>query len=177
MNRNRNANKPYSILVGVDFSDLGELALLEAESLAQLRRPCHLHVVHVVQYIPSSEQSDIALELATADSEKTDGRDSNLLRTYVKKVLSQREESESDVAESAIPNLTTHTQLGSPAEAIAQLATDLEVDLVIVGTHGHRGITRLLLGSVAEGVVRTAPCPVLVVRPTGTTSVEELAQT
>jgi hypothetical protein len=42
---------------------------------------------------------------------------------------------------------------------------DVEADLVVVGTHGRRGLTRLMLGSVAEGTVRLAPCPVLVVRP------------
>jgi len=48
---------------------------------------------------------------------------------------------------------------------VAQLASDLEAELVVVGTHGRRGLRRLLLGSVAEGVVRLSPCPVLVVRP------------
>jgi hypothetical protein len=52
-----------------------------------------------------------------------------------------------------------------PAAAIAQLAADLEADLVLVGTHGRRGFSRVLLGSVAEGVVRLAPCPVMVMRP------------
>ena len=51
------------------------------------------------------------------------------------------------------------------AEEIAQLAADLEADLVVVGTHGRRGLSRLLLGSTAEATVRLAPCPVLVVRP------------
>jgi hypothetical protein len=48
---------------------------------------------------------------------------------------------------------------------VAQLAADLEADLVVVGTHGRRALARMLLGSVAELTVRLAPCPVLVVRP------------
>ena len=55
--------------------------------------------------------------------------------------------------------------LDTPAFEIAQLATDLEADLVIVGTHGRRALSRLVLGSVAEVAVRLAPCPVLVMRP------------
>ncbi len=58
-----------------------------------------------------------------------------------------------------------HLRLEAPAQELAQIAADLEADLVVVGTHGRRGIARLLLGSVAEAVVRLAPCPVLVVRP------------
>jgi hypothetical protein len=58
-----------------------------------------------------------------------------------------------------------HLRLDAPATEIAQMAADLEADMVVVGTHGRRGIARLLLGSVAEAVVRLAPCPVLVVRP------------
>ncbi|MBK7583241.1 MAG: universal stress protein [Myxococcales bacterium] len=61
--------------------------------------------------------------------------------------------------------LTTHLRSNRAAEAIAQLASDVEAELVVVGTHGRRGAQRYLLGSVAEGTVRLAPCAVLVVRP------------
>jgi hypothetical protein len=61
--------------------------------------------------------------------------------------------------------IVSHVRFDSPAHEIADLAQDLEAHLVIVGTHGKRGLSRVLLGSVAEGVVRMAPCPVLVVRP------------
>jgi hypothetical protein len=61
--------------------------------------------------------------------------------------------------------IVTHVRLDAPAEEIAQLAADLEADLVVVGTHGRRGLSRMLMGSVAEGVVRLSPCTVLVVRP------------
>ena len=58
-----------------------------------------------------------------------------------------------------------HLRTDSPAFEVAQLAADLEADLVIVGTHGRRALARMLVGSVAELTVRLAPCPVLVVRP------------
>jgi hypothetical protein len=61
--------------------------------------------------------------------------------------------------------IRAHLRLEAPAQEIAQIAADVEADLVVVGTHGKRGLARLLLGSVAEAVVRLAPCPVLVVRP------------
>src|SRR5690606_23485482 len=59
----------------------------------------------------------------------------------------------------------TYLSTDYPAQAVIQLANDLEADMVVVGTHGRQGFRRFLLGSVAEGVVRTAHCPVLVVRP------------
>lgn len=52
----------------------------------------------------------------------------------------------------------------SPPDAIVSYAEDHDIDLVVVGTHGRRGLQRLLIGSVAEEVLRTAPCPVLTVR-------------
>jgi nucleotide-binding universal stress UspA family protein len=56
-------------------------------------------------------------------------------------------------------------RVGSPAAEIIQAASDLKADLVCIGTHGRGGIAHLLLGSVAEKVVRQAPCPVLTIRP------------
>jgi universal stress protein family protein len=58
-----------------------------------------------------------------------------------------------------------HVRIGSPDVEIAQLASDVAADWVVVGTHNHTGLERLLLGSVAASLVRNAPCPVLVCRP------------
>ena len=54
---------------------------------------------------------------------------------------------------------------GDSRELINQTAKEVHADLIVMGTHGRRGVSRALLGSVAENVVRTAPCPVLTVRP------------
>jgi universal stress protein A len=56
-------------------------------------------------------------------------------------------------------------RVGSPAGEIVATANDLKADLVCIGTHGRGGIAHFLLGSVAEKVVRQAPCPVLTIRP------------
>ena len=55
---------------------------------------------------------------------------------------------------------------GDPAERVLETARALEADLIVMGTHGHRGLSRLVLGSVAERVVRESPVPVLTVRAT-----------
>jgi nucleotide-binding universal stress UspA family protein len=58
-----------------------------------------------------------------------------------------------------------HLAAGDPAREITQVAATLHADLVVVGTAGRKGLARLALGSVAENVVRSAGCPVLVARP------------
>ncbi len=59
---------------------------------------------------------------------------------------------------------TSEVSRGAPAAAIVQAASDRAVDLIVIGTHSRTGLAHLILGSVAEHVVRTAPCPVLTVR-------------
>jgi len=54
---------------------------------------------------------------------------------------------------------------GHPAERIVALATAVDADVIVLGTHGRTGLKRIVLGSVAEEVVRRAPCTVMVIRP------------
>jgi hypothetical protein len=58
-----------------------------------------------------------------------------------------------------------HVRLGDPAEALHQVAVDVDADLIGVGTHARAGVERLLLGSVAEALIRRAHVPVLVAQP------------
>ena len=61
-------------------------------------------------------------------------------------------------------DVTTTTQVGQPSRTIVEYAEDHDVDHVVIGSHGRRGLSRVLLGSVAELVVRRSPVPVTVVR-------------
>ncbi len=56
---------------------------------------------------------------------------------------------------------------GSPVKEIVRYARTQNIDLIVISTHGRTGLAHVLMGSVAENVVRTAPCPVLTVRPAG----------
>ena len=92
--------------------------------------------------------------------------------------VAEREEVESELREDGEKNLNFVVDLakkqgvkasfqiakGLPFEQIVHLATDLEVDLIVMGTYGRRGADRILIGSVAERVIRYSPCPVLVVK-------------
>ena len=60
--------------------------------------------------------------------------------------------------------------LGSPSHEIVKSAAAEKVDLIVIATHGRTGVSRLFIGSVAERVVRTAPCPVMTIRPMAVTS-------
>jgi len=69
-----------------------------------------------------------------------------------------------DAASKAGVAVETRIEAGIPFEDIVRLAREVSADLIIMGTHGRTGMSHLLLGSVAEKVVRRAPCPVLTVR-------------
>ena len=60
--------------------------------------------------------------------------------------------------------VTTETVIGMPSRAIVEWAENNDVDGIVIGSHGRKGVTRVLLGSVAESVVRRSPVPVTVVR-------------
>lgn len=162
MNSSQPKEEPYVILVGIDFSPLSDLALERACDLAGTRRPCHLHVVHV-------ESRTARLYAAGALAPPVDAQAADLtqqstrLGEHVEEIVRRWRDAHSGPP--AFERLTTHIRLEPTAESIAQLASDMEANLVIIGTHGRRGARRFLLGSVAEATVRLATCDVLVVRP------------
>jgi universal stress protein A len=90
----------------------------------------------------------------------------------VQKIRREDEEEErgilQEIADAAAPlgvAVETRIVTGTPVEQILRLAKELAVDLIIMGTHGRTGFSHVFMGSVAETVVRRAPCPVLTVRP------------
>ena len=63
------------------------------------------------------------------------------------------------------PKIATHVTMGSPADKIVEFAKQEKIDLIIMGTHGRKGLERTIFGSVCDKVVRNAPCPVLTINP------------
>jgi nucleotide-binding universal stress UspA family protein len=158
-----NPEKPYVIVVGVDYSPASDLALEQAFELAAARANAEVHIVNVVRLYGNQALVDAAaapgfsaISLADANAQ---------LIAYVERRHQAYRASQAQDGSARVQRVISHLRLEAPAEEIAQTAADLEADLVVVGTHGRRGISRLLLGSVAEAVVRLAPCPVFVVRP------------
>jgi nucleotide-binding universal stress UspA family protein len=73
-------------------------------------------------------------------------------------------------AEPAEVGVTRLVVVGSPSHEIVKVATAEKVDLIVIATHGRTGLSHLVMGSVAERVVRTAPCPVMTIRPVAVTA-------
>jgi nucleotide-binding universal stress UspA family protein len=155
------SEKPYLVVVGVDYSPASDLALEQAFELAMARPKAEVHIVNVVRLYgnqalmdaPTTQAGFVAVSLADAKAQ---------LDAYVERQKTAFGKSKNG---SRMQAVVAHLRLEAPAEEIAQIAADLEADVIVVGTHGRRGVARLLLGSVAEAVVRLAPCPVFVVRP------------
>jgi universal stress protein A len=147
----------YTIVAAVDYSELGTAALDAAINLSALHPNSEVHVVHVDSKFgaPKEQGQDDSGALAHSAA----------ALDHLEKVCNERLAAFREAqGEPRLQRLSTHFRFGKPATQIVQLAVDFDADVVIVGTHGRKGITRLVLGSVAEQVVRHAPCPVLVVR-------------
>lgn len=145
------------ILVPVDFSEPSRRAL---DYAAELARPLDaaievLHVAEIPVFVPcaslpeagASDQSLVAVVRESAEA---------LLATFV-----------GEATERGVPVRASRLELGAPAHVITEVARSGDYDLIVMGTHGRTGLSHALLGSVAERVVRQAPCPVLSVRPAG----------
>jgi len=158
-------SKPYVILVGIDYSTASELALQQALELAAAHPNAELHVVHVVLVFDSPASGGVA----SSDNiglPSIAPRAYEQLQTYVGVSLGAFDKRQNGSAGRPL-RVSSHLRFHAPAQEIAQLAADLEADLVVVGMHGQGSFARFFLGSVAENVTRLAPCPVLVFRPKG----------
>lgn len=147
----------FTIVVGIDFSETGNLALEQAFAMADRQPGAEPHVVYVASSYGPMLRLELTDDVKTVNLEEA----SDFVRKHVEEHLGAFRAKYS----ARFARAVTHVRVGSPADEIAQLAADLDADLVMVGTHGRRGVRRLLLGSVAEGTMRLARCPVLVVRP------------
>jgi nucleotide-binding universal stress UspA family protein len=140
------------VLVAVDFGDLSEGAVRAAAALAARGACRELHMVHVLSPPPTGGLGESPTERAVGFIQLMEASRARL-------------DALGSTVSDSVERLTINVRVGRPDVEIAQLASDLEVDVVVVGTHGKKGIERLVLGSVAESVVRNAPCPVFVYRP------------
>ncbi len=134
--------KLSKILVPTDFSHSGDAALELATMLAR-DTGAQIEIVHV-------EESPLAYgggEMYYGIPEPNAGELRNMLLKIVP----------------ADPSIgyRHHLLMGDPADALTRFAADEGIDMIVMGTHGRSGLMRILMGSVAEAVVRRATCPVL----------------
>jgi universal stress protein A len=138
--------KTKKILVPVDFSEWSEVALAQAEALARAQQ-AELLIVHVHE--PVAVYTDMGVGAFPVETS----------REALWNMLREVQPTDRDLA------VTYRLLEGQPAEEIVRCAEQEEATMIVISTHGRRGLTRMLMGSVAESVVRHATVPVLTVKP------------
>ena len=139
------------ILIGTDFSEPSAAALRTAMELAR-RLGAELFIVHVEEPLPAYAFSEGGLpDLPRLQQE---------VRGWAERELEQLA---TQARDAGVP-VRTAVLFGTPANTIVETARSEGIDLVVVGTHGRTGLAHVLIGSVAERIVRQAPCPVLTVK-------------
>jgi len=147
--------KIKKILFPTDFSRCAEQALAHSAFLAE-KYEAEIHVLHVVTLF---EDQPSAISDGISETEEMIRKLEDIAEKQLNKVVDSHGADDMKIITSTKRGIST-------APTILEFASDNNIDLIIMGTHGRRGIEHLLLGSVAEEVVRMSTCPVLTVRET-----------
>jgi universal stress protein A len=150
----------HKIVYPTDFSTAGEMAFDAAQRLARDSQALLL-IVHVVD--PAT--------IPTAGVAPIPGAMGGVALSEDRQNAMKQARDELEQVVPGDPNIRFEHRLveGHPGEQIPSLAEDEQADLIVMGTHGRSGVKRLLMGSVAETVVRRANCPVLTLRQSAST--------
>ncbi|MEO1671919.1 MAG: universal stress protein [Cyanobacteria bacterium J06631_2] len=134
-----------SVLVPIDFSEWSYEAIAPAKEYVESET--NLTLIHVLTPL---HPADPAAMWNTLDDEQR--------KQKVKAFLAEK------LGEMGYEEVQIEVKLGDPSTEIVDFAKEIAVDLIVLPSHGKKGISRFLLGSVAERVVRLSPCPVLVIK-------------
>lgn len=152
----RDMNIPKKILVATDFSQTSGAALEYAVAIG-VQLGAVVHVVHSYELpvvgFPASLM-EITAEMASRIIDAANAAISGIAEKYAERGIA----------------IETSLEQAAPREGVLRAAKRVGADLIVLGTHGRRGISRALIGSVAEYVVRTSPIPVLTVHAEPTTT-------
>jgi nucleotide-binding universal stress UspA family protein len=140
--------QPYVILCALAFDETGDLALDEAVRFAGHVSHSELHVIHV-----APDLGDVQSDTPTT------------IRSQVDQAPALMEERVKRAGAGTPLQVRGHIRHGTPVEAILRTAGELDADLLIIGSHRRRGMEKLVLGSVAERILREARCAVLTALP------------
>lgn len=145
------------IVTPIDFSDNSKII---AESAAYMagKFEAEMYLVFVVQnfedysgfFVPQMSMPNLESELVEGAEEK--------MEAFCKELQQKCDEY-------GVAKLETRVFMGDVAEQIVEFATEVESDMIIMGTHGYKGLEKIMFGSVADKVVRAAQCPVLTINP------------
>ena len=138
------------ILVPIDFSDMSKRAFQYALRFAEQFR-CEIVLLHVVEPVGAIAGTPLAVDIFAQPEEDTSAAEVELA------CLAANSRNRQNCFTSAV-------RTGHAPNEITKAAKELDVDLIMIATHGYTSWRHLCIGSTAERVVRSAPCPVLVVR-------------
>jgi universal stress protein A len=145
------------ILAPTDFSELSMQGLKSALEWAEAFG-AKLLLLYVVEPPPYPVEGIVPSHLGATMLDDLERQATNDLA----QMLSETQASKMDVARRVV--------VGIPYRKIVDVAEEEKIDLIVMTTHGRTGLSHLMMGSVAEKIVRTAPCPVLTIRPTSVTA-------
>ena len=149
------------IMVPLDGSDLAESVLPHLEFLTTACKAAHVVLVRVINPVslPASVPAQGNFGFTEKDRQKLEANRKKTAEEYLKKTAGGI----------AIPdtNFSYAVLEGKPADMLADYATQNEVDLIIIASHGRSGVSRWVLGSVADRIVRNSCVPVMMVRAPG----------
>lgn len=146
--------RPTVFLVAIDFEEDSIAALRTAFDLASKFKSATVHAIHVVSPLAYSDVAPLAL--IDFHREAKLRLDALLVGLQLDQVVEP------------------HVHVGKPGDVIVRAAETLHADFLVLGTHGRRGVSRLLMGSVAESVTHNATCSVIVVRERSATAATDV---
>jgi nucleotide-binding universal stress UspA family protein len=140
------------ILVPTDFSLHSHNALIYGAAFAE-KFSADLYLLHVFQDLTVAQPEAVTVGAP-------------IIAPLEQFLASARSALDRLIQENKLERIKVHPEVraGVPVDEIIQFATDTDIDLIVMGTHGRGWLAHVLLGSVTEKVVRKAPCPVLTVR-------------
>jgi nucleotide-binding universal stress UspA family protein len=144
----------FVVLTAIDHGPMDHEVVRAGANLAREIAGAELHLIHVLEDLPSPVgfvPRPVGLGITAGEITAEARTRLDDLSAEARSLFGGR--------------IVGHLVAGSAWKQVLQVAIDLQADVVLVGTHGRKGIKRMLLGSVAEAIVRKASCPVLVVRP------------
>jgi nucleotide-binding universal stress UspA family protein len=147
---------PTRILLATDGSEEGKLAATVAADLAG-KTDSELHVVHVFGLAPVGSSYPEAADIAGVELENLE----RISEQRAREVLDAEVENVRSVAGTVAQ---AYLREGRTAQEIVELAEEIGTGLIVMGSRGHGGMRRALMGSVSDSVVRHAHCPVTIVR-------------
>lgn len=135
-----------NIVAAVDFSDTSLLALETAFSLAS-ETGATLHLLHVLDEHLLAPIGPLRLTMAELREQR---------KEQMERLIPENWDDSVPIRRMVIE--------GDPASAVAEFALDHDADMIVAGTHGRKGVARVLMGSTAEKLLREAPCQILIVK-------------